>query len=58
MAKLFSIPFAVSGDKTPVPDASQPSGNVSYTDGYTPDYQADQATDPNAKDIERQKLNS
>lgn len=55
--KYFSIPFANSGDKTSIPDASQPSGSVSFEDGWTPDYEKDQATDPDAKDVSRQNEN-
>lgn len=56
MLKFFRLPFATSGDKTAVPDAADPSGLVSYTTGYTFDYQR-QKTDPAAKDIERDKMN-
>jgi len=55
--KYFSIPFANSGDKTSIPDASQPSGSVSFENGWTPDYEKDQATDPDAKDVSRQNEN-
>ena len=57
MTKYFGVPFAVSGDKTAVPDALQPGGKVSYTEGWTADYEADQTTDPNAKDVDRQAEN-
>jgi hypothetical protein len=57
MLKFFRIPFANSGDKTAVPDALDPSGNVSYTQGYGPDYQRPK-TDPLSKDIERDKMNN
>lgn len=53
-SKYFGVPFALSGDKTPIPDASQPSGVVSMTDGYGPDYELDQVTEPTAKDVDRQ----
>lgn len=56
MLKFFRLPFAVSGDKTAVPDAVDVSGNVSYTQGYGFDYQR-QKTDPAAKNIERDKMN-
>jgi hypothetical protein len=55
--KYFETPFANSGDKTSIPDASQPSGNVSFEEGWGPDYAKDQATDPTAKDIPRQSEN-
>lgn len=57
MDKFFKVPFATSGDKTAVPDAADTNGNVSYTQGYGFDYQR-QKTDPAAKNIERDKLNS
>lgn len=58
MLKFFRIPFATSGDRASIPDASDPSGFVSYTDGYPIDYEQDPTTDPlTAKDIERDKMN-
>lgn len=35
----FDTVFAFSGDRTAVPDATQPSGSVSYTQGYPISYQ-------------------
>lgn len=56
--KYFIDPFAVSGDITPaIPDPSDPSGFVSYTDGFTFDYQRDLITDPAAKSIDRVTVN-
>lgn len=57
VTKYFDVPFANSGDKTTIPDASQPSGDVSFQEGWTPDYAKDQTTDPNAKDVPRQSEN-
>lgn len=57
MNKFFRIPFATSGDKVAVPDAPQPSGSVSYTDGFGPDYELDPAVDPAAKDVPRDETN-
>jgi len=57
MTKFIKIPFAYSGDKTSVPDATQPSGEISYNQGYGPYYTLDQSTDPLALDVERQKFN-
>lgn len=54
--KFFRFPFARSGDKTAIPDAVVPAGNVSYDQGYGPDYQRVKS-DPLAKDIERDKMN-
>lgn len=56
MSFPFKIPFAASGDQSTVPD-SDLTGSVNFTDGYTPDYQADPSLDPNAKLIERDKFN-
>ncbi|RYH14446.1 hypothetical protein EVY58_17335, partial [Proteus mirabilis] len=58
MTKIFKIPFATQGDKTVVPVEIQTDGSVSYTQGYGYDYERDQVTDPAAKDIEREKMNS
>lgn len=57
MDKFFRVPFATSGDQSPVPDAADVNGNVSYTEGYGPDYQLPD-TDPDAKNIERDKMNN
>lgn len=58
MTKIFKIPFATQGDRTAVPDEVQADGSLSYSQGYGYDYERDQATDPAAKDIEREKMNS
>lgn len=57
MTKIFKIPFATQGDRTSIPDDVQADGAVSYTQGYSYDYERDQQTDPAAKDIEREKMN-
>jgi hypothetical protein len=58
MAKKFAIPFAATGDKAVVPDALQPDGSVSYTQGFGPDYELDREVDPvNAKDVPRDETN-
>lgn len=57
MLKFFKFPFATSGDKTAIPDASQPSGSVSYTDGFGVDYELDPGVDPAAKDVPRDESN-
>lgn len=56
--KFFRYPFAASGDKVAIPDPTQVDGSVSYEKGFTVDYQLDQASDPDAKDIPRDKFNS
>jgi len=57
MAKFFLFPFAEDGDKTAIPDDTQPSGSVSYETGFGIDYQKDLATDPTAKPIPRNQFN-
>lgn len=57
MTKYFIKPFAEGGDKIAVPDDTQGNSTVSYEEGYTPEYEADQESDPNALDIEREKQN-
>lgn len=54
---FFRVPFAVSGDVLEIPQALQPSGQVSFTQGYTFDYERVLDYDPDAKAIERDKQN-
>lgn len=53
--KIFNIPFAESGEKEAIPDKDS-SGYVSYSSGYTEDYEKDPIND-NGKPIERKKVN-
>lgn len=57
LSKFFRIPWANSGDKTAIPDAVDPSGYVSYTQGYGADYERDLSSDPLAKPVERNSIN-
>lgn len=57
MAKFFRFPFATAGDLAAIPDAADPSGNVSYTQGFTADYSRNPATDPLVKRVPRAKTN-
>ena len=57
MPKFFKNPFATGGDKVAVPDNAQLDNTVSYDTGYTPEYELNQDTDPNALDVEREKQN-
>lgn len=57
MAKFFRFPFATAGDLAAIPDAADPSGNVSYTQGFTADYSRNPATDPLVKRVPRTKTN-
>ncbi len=56
--KFFIKRFAELGDREPVPNDTQITGEVSYEQGYGYDYQRDQATDPLAKPIERPQINA
>jgi microcystin-dependent protein len=57
MVKYFLNPFAISGDKTAVPNGTQVSGSVSYEEGFGPDYQKDILTDASAKPVPRPQSN-
>lgn len=57
LPKFIRYPFATTGDKTSVPDDVEPGGNISYAEGYGFDYERNPATDPQAKRIERDKMN-
>lgn len=57
LEKFFMVPFAATGDKSAVPDATQANGAVSFTQGYGPAYALEIGTDPNARPIERQGHN-
>lgn len=54
---FFRYTFAESGDKTAVPEATQPSGVVSYQQGYGSDYELDPDSDPDGKYIDRRTFN-
>jgi len=53
---FFRTPFCLSGNKQPIPNDSQPSGDVSYTDGFTLNYELPDG-DPGSKDVPRQESN-
>lgn len=53
----LQVPFAATGDKATIPNAIQPGGSVSFSQGWGPDYQKDQETDPSAKPIDRSSTN-
>ena len=53
----MTTPFANSGDRTVIPKAVQPSGSVSFSQGWGPDYQKDPATDASAKPVDRATTN-
>lgn len=55
--KFFYQPFAGSGDKVAIPETVQPSGAVSYPQGFGPDYELDLGVDPDAKAVPRDVTN-
>ena len=55
MVKYFEVPFADAGDTTTIPDAVQPGGEVSFTQGYGVKYQT--TVDSGGINIERAKMN-
>ncbi len=57
MTHYFEDPWADAGDKSSIPLTIQPGGEVSYPEGYGSDYQLDQLTNPDAKDVSRQTDN-
>ncbi|MEL7631686.1 Ig-like domain-containing protein [Pectobacterium aroidearum] len=56
--KFFRVPFASSGDRQTIPDATQTSGAVSFPSGWGGDYAKDPAVDANAKPVEREAMNA
>lgn len=57
-AKIFLTPFGKNGNRAAVPDVLQPSGEVSYDQGFGPDYERQLGVDPQAKNIDRDNYNS
>lgn len=57
MTKFFKDAFATGGDKTTVPEAIQPSGSVSYIQGFSINYTYDILTNPSALAFPRQQFN-
>jgi hypothetical protein len=55
--KFFVNPFAVAGDKTSIPNDTQPNGSISYSQGWGPNYALDQNTNPSALDVDRAATN-
>ncbi|WP_233979542.1 tail fiber protein [Pectobacterium versatile] len=56
--KFFRVPFASSGDRQTIPDATQSSGAVSFPSGWGGDYAKDPTADANAKPVEREVMNA
>jgi len=57
MTKLIRVPFADNGDRVEVPLTQQSDGSVSYSQGYTPNYELDPNTDASARRVERTSMN-
>lgn len=57
MTRYYAVPFADVGDKLDIPDAIQPSGSVSYEQGYGSDYSLSLAGGPPAKAYPRNQSN-
>lgn len=55
--KYFIHPFGVDGDRTAIPETEPVSGAVNYDTGFPVDYQLDQTSDPDAKNIPRDQFN-
>ncbi len=57
MPKFFRFPFGVDGDRAAIPETIQPSGDVSYQEGFGFDYERELGTDPSAKAVPRDESN-
>lgn len=57
MAKRFIRVFAENGDRSAVSDDTQSSGELSYQQGYGPQYALNPATDPSSRRINRERYN-
>ena len=57
MATRIGVRFADTGDVTVIPNAAQGNGNVSFTDGFTPNYSIADLNDPNRRRVPRLQSN-
>lgn len=55
--KFFYLPFGEGGDLTPIAVPVDPTGLVTFTQGWGPLYQADPSDTPSAKDVDRASTN-
>jgi hypothetical protein len=53
----FIYPFAVSGDKSPIPETVQPDGSISYQAGYPVNYTYTYGVTPGAQAVARLTFN-
>lgn len=56
-AYYFKNPFATGGTKVAIPTEAAGDNSVSYANGWTPPYEADQDTDPDYLNIPRGQMN-
>lgn len=57
MAQIFvKVPFAIGGGKLAIPEAIQPGGEVSYTEGYGPKYSLDPVSGGGLR-LDREQMN-
>lgn len=54
---FIKVPFASSGDRSSIPDATQPSGSISMQNGWGIDYEKEVGVVPGAKSVNRQDMN-
>lgn len=57
VAKVFTVPFALDGNKNVLPNPAPGSGAVSYDSGFGADYSRQLGIDPLAKNIAREDFN-
>lgn len=55
--QFIKVPFADGGDKTPIPNATQPDGSISMQQGWGVDYEKEVGVDAAAKSVNRQAMN-
>lgn len=56
MDKFFNIPFGQAGDRAPISNAALPDGDMSYQQGFGPDF-ALPKTNPATRNVPREKSN-
>ncbi|MEF9678890.1 tail fiber protein [Pectobacterium aroidearum] len=56
--KFFRVPFAQSGDRQTIPEATPSDGSISFPSGWGSDYAKDPEVDANAKFVAREAMNA